>query len=287
MGSAIACRLFMANMRNIVMMEIPHSRAVRREVSFCEALYEGSKTVEGVEAVKAGTVEDIRMAWANGKIAVAVDPGWKYIAKIKPDVIIDAILAKKNLGTFRNEAPVVIGLGPGFDAGNDVDFAIETNRGHNLGRIITKGRAEPNTGIPGSIGGYTAERVLRAPIRGVFNAMHAIGDIVKPGDLVGVVDDEDVRTVVGGVIRGLIRPGTEVSEGLKLGDIDPRGNRDYCNTISDKARAIAGAALEAVLRKLETGNWKLETGNWKLETENRKPIIQKLPSGLPRMLCEN
>ncbi|MCP4352168.1 MAG: EF2563 family selenium-dependent molybdenum hydroxylase system protein [Desulfobacterales bacterium] len=271
MSSAVACRLFMANMRNIVMMEIPHPRAVRRGVSFCEALYEGNKTVEGIEAVKADTVEEIRMAWANGKIAVVTDPKWTYIEKIKPDVIIDAILAKKNLGTFQGEAPVVIGLGPGFDAGMDVDFAIETNRGHNLGRIITKGRAEPNTGIPGSISGYAAERVLRAPVKGVFNTVRTIGDTVKAGDLVGGVNGADVRTVVSGVIRGLIRPGSEVSEGLKLGDIDPRGNKDYCNTISDKARAIAGSVLEAVLRgKFETGNWKLETGNWKLETGNWK-----------------
>ncbi|MCP4106820.1 MAG: EF2563 family selenium-dependent molybdenum hydroxylase system protein [Desulfobacteraceae bacterium] len=271
MSSAVACRLFMANMRNIVMMEIPHPQAVRREVSFCEALYEGNKTVEGIEAVKADTVEEIRLAWTNGKIAVVTDPKWTYIEKIKPDVIIDAILAKKNLGTFQGEAPVVIGLGPGFDAGRDVDFTIETKRGHNLGKIITKGRAEPNTGIPGSIIGYAAERVLRAPVKGVFNTVRTIGDTVKAGDLVGIVDSADVRTLVSGVIRGLIRPGSEVSEGLKLGDIDPRGNKDYCNTISDKARAIAGAVLEAVLRgKFETGNWKLETGNSELETWNSK-----------------
>ena len=249
MASAVAWRLYMANMRRIFMMETRHPLAVRREVSFCEAIYDVSKRVEEVEAVRSDSVEQIKRIWDDGKIAVIKDPEWTTKGKIRPEVVVDAILAKKNLGTTMNEAPLVIGLGPGFDAGHDVHMVIETNRGHNLGRIITSGCAEPNTGIPGNIGGYTAERVLRAPINGVFQAKMAISDPVKKGDIVGFVEGSEIRSKINGVIRGLIRSNMSVKQGLKLGDIDPRGNPSYCVTISDKARAIAGAVLEAVLRK--------------------------------------
>ena len=166
----------------------------------------------------------------------------------QPDVVIDAILAKKNLGTHKNEAPLVIGLGPGFVAKQDVHMVIETNRGHNLGRIITSGSAEPDTGIPGSINGYTEERVLRAPCDGEFNARRSIGDSVKRGDAIGTVAQEPVVAKIDGVIRGLIRSSANVNRGLKIGDIDPRGRVDYCATISEKARAIGGSVLEAILR---------------------------------------
>ena len=155
------------------------------------------------------------------------DPQWKILEKIKPDVVVDAILAKKNLGTNENEAELVIGLGPGFSAGKDVHLVIETNRGHHLGRIIASGAAEPNTGIPGSIGGYAAERVLRAPAGGKFNAQKKIGDKVKKDDVVGLVEKEKVNAGIGGILRGLIRSGNNVSKGLKLGDIEPRGEGSY------------------------------------------------------------
>jgi xanthine dehydrogenase accessory factor len=223
--------------------------AVRREVSFCETIYNESKKIEGVEAVKSNSVEEIKRGWGNGKIAVIIDPEWKAKEKIQPDVMVDAILAKKNLGTTMEDALLVIGLGPGFDAGRDVHMVIETNRGHNLGRIITSGCAELNTGIPGNIGGYTAERVLRSPINGVFQTRMAIGDLVKKGDIVGFVEGSKIQSKINGVIRGLIRSNIRVKQGLKLGDIDPRGNPSYCYTISDKARAVSGAVLEAILRK--------------------------------------
>jgi xanthine dehydrogenase accessory factor len=169
------------------------------------------------------------------------------VNKLKANVVIDAILAKKNLGTHINEAEMVIALGPGFVAGKDAHVVIETNRGHNLGRLIFSGPAAQNTGIPGVIGGYSIERVLRAPAAGRFVAKKRICDIVQAGDCIGTVQGQSVKAEIGGVIRGLIKDGSPVSRGLKIGDIDPRGQTGYCNTISDKARAIGGAVLTAIM----------------------------------------
>ena len=248
MASAAALRLFRANIRLIVMLDIPRPLAVRRLVSFCEAILDQRQTVEGVEAVAVRNADEVRPAWQRGKIAVAADPRWRLIDALRPDVVVDATLAKKNLGTAMDDAPLVIGLGPGFTAGRDVHMVVETNRGHDLGRIITRGAAAPNTGIPGDISGYRTERVLRSPAGGIFKAHLSIGAMVSPGDLVGTVAGKHVRAGIGGVLRGLIRSGTSVSSGLKIGDIDPRGEISYCSTISDKARAISGSVLEAVLR---------------------------------------
>ncbi len=248
MASAVAWRLFMANIRNIVMLEVPEPVAVRRRVSFCEAVYDGIQTVEGVRAVRADNVDSVRSLWNQGKIAVVVDPEWKMQRQIRPDVVVDAILAKRNLGTSISEAQLVIALGPGFWAGCDAHYVIETNRGHNLGRIIESGSAEPNTGIPGSIDGYTVERVLRATETGVFTQCGEIGNSVQCGDIIGRVNGTDVTASIGGVLRGLIRSGTYVSRKMKIGDIDPRGDAAACHTISDKARAIAGSVLEAIFR---------------------------------------
>ncbi len=248
MASAVAWRIYMSNIRQILMLESASPQAVRREVSFCEAVHDGRKTVEGVEANRADNDDEAREAWRKGKIAVVADPEWKMLDRLQPNVVIDAILAKKNLGSHLHEAPLVIGLGPGFVAGHDVHFVIETNRGHNLGRIMTSGTAEPNTGIPGPIGGYTAERVLRAPCDGEFKASCSIGNLVKKGDRVGTVAADAVLANIDGVLRGLIRSSSRVHRGLKLGDIDPRGDVDYCHTISDKARTISGSVLETILR---------------------------------------
>ncbi len=248
MASAVAWRIYKSNIRQILMLEAPSPQAVRREVSFCEAVLDGRQTVEGIEACKADNDTAVSEAWAREQIAVVVDPVWKMLDRFEPHVVIDAILAKKNLGTNMDEAPLVIGLGPGFVAGQDVHFVIETNRGHNLGRVISSGAAEPNTGIPGPIGGYTEERVLRAPCDGKFKARCAIGDQVEKGDTVATVAADTVKAEIDGVLRGLIRSPSNVRRGLKVGDIDPRGNVDYCHTISDKARAISGSVLEAILR---------------------------------------
>ena len=248
MASAVAWRLFMANLKKIFMMETANSLAVRRAVSFCEAVHEGKKEVEGVEGVLAENPDEVIATWRKEKIAVIVDPAWRTLKSIRADAVVDAILAKKNLGTSIDDGSMVIGLGPGFTAGHDVDMVIETNRGHNLGRILTSGEAEPNTGVPGPIEGYDQERVLRAPANGEFLTPVSIGDLVEKGEIVGSVAGENIAALINGVVRGLIQPRTQVTQGLKVGDIDPRGDTRFCYTISDKARAIAGSVLEAIMR---------------------------------------
>lgn len=248
LASAVAWRLYMANMRKIFMMECTRPLAVRRKVSFCEAVYDGTNEVENVKAVLCHDVDEIKRCWQNDTIAVAVDPTWQMLTQLPAKVMVDAVLAKKNIGTTMDDAQLVIGLGPGFIAGHDVGMVVETNRGHNLGRILTAGSAESNTGIPGNIGGYTKERVLRAPAEGRFRSNKEIGDLVETGEIIGEVDNIGVAAQINGILRGLIRPNSDVLKGLKIGDIDPRGEKDYCYTISDKARAISGSVLEAILR---------------------------------------
>jgi xanthine dehydrogenase accessory factor len=248
MASAVAWRLYMANFKKILMLETANPLAVRREVSFCEALHDGSQSVEGVNAIAAASIEAIHTAWEQGRIAVAADPQWRLLEQVKPQVVVDAILAKKNIGTRMMDAELVIGLGPGFNAANDVHMVIETNRGHDLGRIITAGSAEANTGVPGAIAGFTEERVLRAPAGGKFKTTRSIGDFVVADEIIGTVAGQTVSSRINGVLRGLIRSETTVTRGLKIGDVDPRGQKHYCYTISEKARAIGGSVLEAVLR---------------------------------------
>jgi xanthine dehydrogenase accessory factor len=204
------------------MMDIDKPLAVRRTVSFCEAIYDGTSVVEGIEAVFVENSDDMQAAWEKGQVAVLVDPDWALLARIRPQVVIDAIIAKTNLGTTLEDGSLVIGLGPGFTAGVD-------------------------TGIPGAIGGYTADRVLRAPVTGVFQSERNITDAVTEGDEIGAVAGQPVVAKIDGVIRGLIRPGIMVSKGMKIGDIDPRGQVEYCFSVSEKSRAIGGAVLEAIL----------------------------------------
>lgn len=246
-ATGIACRLYRANFRRILMLETPSPLAVRRQVSFCEAIHDTNMAVEGIEAVRIGDDLERHAAWAAGKIAVLTDPEGESLARCTPDIFIDATLAKRNLGTSITDAPLVIALGPGFQAGTDCHVVIETNRGHDLGRLITTGMAEPNTGIPGTIAGYTKERVLRAPADGLFITDMRIGDLVRKGDVIGRVGTVEVASQLDGIVRGLIRPGSVVRKGLKIGDVDPRGEAGYCDTISEKARALGGAVLEAIL----------------------------------------
>ena len=248
MASAVAWRLYMANIRRICMTELDAPLCVRRTVSFCTVIEDGGAQVEGVEACVARTLAEVEQAWREGKIAVVRQSQWDSIADLTPGIVVDAILAKRNLGTKITDAPLVIALGPSFVAGRDCHLVIETNRGHHLGRIITEGAAEPNTGVPGDIAGHTEARVLRSPADGVFESNRRIGDRIANGDIVGRVGETPVIAAIGGMLRGLIRPSTQVSSGLKLGDIDPRARPDYCHTISDKARAIAGAVIEGVMR---------------------------------------
>jgi len=247
MATGVASRLFRARFRQILMLEIAAPMAVRRHVSFCEAIHDQTMAVEGIEAVRASEDYEVLEAWRTEKIAVRVDPNGESIRRCKADILVDATVAKRNLGTTIAQAPLVIALGPGFVAGKDCHIVVETNRGHNLGTLITEGMAEANTGIPGNIGGFTNERVLRSPSDGLFIAVRQIGDLVRKGDVIGRVGDAEVTAQIDGIIRGLIRPNFHVTTRLKIGDIDPRGNRSYCDTISDKARSIGGAVLEAIL----------------------------------------
>jgi len=247
MASGVAHRLHQSHFK-ICMIEIPHPLAVRREVTFSEAIYEGEKEVEGIRAKLISKLEEVELTWEQGAIPILIDPDAKIARNfLKPDVLVDAIMAKKNLGTQVNDAPLVIGLGPGFTAEKDVHIVIETNRGNNLGKMILKGSAEPDTGIPGEIGGYTIERLLRTMKKGVFHPQRSIGERVNKGAVVAVVEDYPVIAKISGVVRGLLRDGVEVKKGMKVGDIDPRGKREVCFMISDKARAIGGGVLEAIL----------------------------------------
>ncbi|MGE5838362.1 MAG: selenium-dependent molybdenum cofactor biosynthesis protein YqeB [Deltaproteobacteria bacterium] len=247
LASGAAWRLYQSGFR-VVITEIPEPLALRRKVSFCEAVYDGQSVVEGVKAVLVKGPEQVDKVWDQGFIPVLVDPEASCRHAIKPEVIVDAILAKKNLGTSLKDAPLVVALGPGFEAGKDAHFVIETQRGHNLGRIIASGSAAPDTGTPGPVQGITADRVLRAPAGGPWQNAAEIGDMVKKGDLIGTVQGQALHASIDGVLRGLIHPGVTVSKGLKIGDIDPRGNREFCFTISEKALAVAGGILEGILR---------------------------------------
>ncbi|ERK29138.1 selenium-dependent molybdenum cofactor biosynthesis protein YqeB [Clostridium intestinale] len=232
----------------VLVLEIENPTCIRRAVSFSEALFENEIEVEGIKSVRVRNLEEIEDAWKNNKVPVIVDPKGSYINLLKPKAVVDGILAKKNLGTYINMAPITIALGPGFEAGKDVNVVIETNRGHNLGRLIFNGEAQADTGAPGNIGGYTKERVIYGPCDGVINNVREIGDIVKKEEPLAYVGDYIVRATIDGVLRGIIRNNSKVYKGLKIADIDPRlEERKNCFTISDKARTIGGGVLEALI----------------------------------------
>ncbi len=246
MASGIAHRLYRSGITRILMLEAENPLCVRRSVSFCEAVHDGTVEVEKVRARLVPGLSAVLPVWQSGEIAVIVDPAWRSVKDLLPDIVIDAIMAKRNLGTRKDEAPLVIGVGPGFTAPRDVHVVIESNRGHDLGRVIYDGSAEPYTGVPGEIKGQSKERVLRAPVAGRVRQMQQLGNGVKKGDLVLYVGDAPVYAPFDGMLRGLIREMT-VEKGEKVGDVDPRAKREYCFTISEKARGIAGGVLEAVL----------------------------------------
>jgi len=222
LATGVAVRLFRAGFP-VMILEVEHPTVIRLPVSFARAVYEGKVIVEGVEAVLIPSREKAEDTIKQGKIPVLVDPEGSCIKKLSPPVLIDAILAKRNLGTKIAQAPLVVGLGPGFTAGEDVDVVVETMRGHNLGRVYYQGQAAPDTGVPGEVGGESKRRLLRAPAEGKIIPLYKIG-----------------------VLRGLIYSESWVTKGMKVGDIDPRGIREYCFTVSDKARSIGGAVLEAI-----------------------------------------
>lgn len=246
LASGIALRLHRAHLR-VVMTDLPQPTAIRRSVCFSQAIVCGSAVLEGVKAVFASTPQQVQSALQHKQIPVLADPQAECLSWLQPDVLVDAIIAKRNLGTKITDAPLVIGVGPGFCAGEDCHAVVETMRGHTLGRVIREGRALENTAIPGLIGGFAAERVLRAPADGVFRQQLQIGDPVQAGDVAGTVNGQPMRCTVAGVLRGILADGTPVFAGMKAGDVDPRGDRSACLTASDKAIAIGGGVLQAIL----------------------------------------
>ena len=255
LATGVVQKFFRAGFR-VVVLETNTPTAIRRSVSLSEAVYDRVATVEDMVCRKVSGINELEECWKKGEIPLLVDPCGKYIEVIKPSVVIDAIMAKKNMGTSINMADITIALGPGFNAGKDVHAVIETLRGHDLGRLILQGSAKPDTGVPGVIKGESIRRVIHAPVSGKIVHKNQIGSIVEQGDVLfsiveigeeGIAETSvDVKAPMSGLLRGLIREGIQVYNGMKVADIDPRVDID-CNTISDKARCIAGSVLEAIL----------------------------------------
>ncbi len=254
LATGVIVRLVNCGFR-VLVTECEQPSAIRRQVALSEAVYDGSATVEGVTCRRIADAAQAERVWAEGAVPLLVDAGADCIETIRPVVVVDAILAKRNLGTHRGMAPITVALGPGFTAGADVDAVIETMRGHDLGRILYTGAAQPNTGVPGLIAGHDLDRVIHAPasgrLRPAFDAAGqeiGIGSLVRQGDLLAYIGDTPVIATLDGVVRGLIRADFAVTKGLKIADIDPRiEQKKNCNTISDKARNIAGGVVEAIL----------------------------------------
>lgn len=232
----------------VVALETTKPTAIRRYVAFCEAVYDGQMTIDNMTARCVSSIEEIEACFKAHELPLVVDQKAELIKVLKPQVVVDAILAKKNFGTTIGMAPLVIGLGPGFTAKKDVDIVIETMRGHQLGKIITEGSAQPNTGIPGVIAGFGKERVIHAPAAGILTSVAKISDVVSKGQTIAYIGETPVASTLDGVLRGLIRDGFDVPKGMKIADIDPRiTEQQNCFSISDKARTIAGSVLQAIL----------------------------------------
>ncbi len=247
-ASAVAHKLARAHFK-ICLTEIPQPLAVSRGVAFCEAIYDGEKEVEGVIARRITSAEEIVSIWKEAKLPILVDPEANIRNWLHPDILIDAIMAKRNLGTKITDATLVIGLGPSFHVGRDVHIIVETNNSENLGKVILEGEAETDTGIPLTIRGLTQERVLHSPEKGLFLASKQIGDIVTAGEVVASVDRHPVKAEIDGVVRALLRNNIKVAKGTKLGEIDPSDCQEVGYSIRPRMRAIAGGVLEAILMR--------------------------------------
>lgn len=245
-ASGAAMRLWRCGI-DVVMTDLARPTAIRRTVAFSNAIVHGETTVEGLRAVRAENAAEAKKLLREGSLPVLADPECACREELAPDALVDAILAKRNLGTKIDDAPIVVGIGPGFTAGEDCHAVVETMRGHTLGRVIYSGSALPNTNIPGLIGGFTGERVLRAPDDGIFHQLLDIGAMVQAGDVAGEVNGKPMICTISGVVRGMLADGTPVFKGMKSGDVDPRGEISYCQTASDKAIAIGGGVLQAIL----------------------------------------
>lgn len=255
-ASGVILRLYNSGFK-ILALEVDKPSAIRRSVSFSECIYKGIHKVENIISRKVETLEEIEKCWENFEIPVAIDPSGKWIKEISPKIVVDAILAKKNLGTTRNMGKLTIGLGPGFYAGKDVDIVIETMRGHKLGQILENEEALKNTGTPGEIKGVSKERVIYSEISGIFKEKKSIGDLVEKDEILGYIDNQPVYATIKGILRGIIPTGYVIKKGLKIADIDPREEeKENCDTVSDKARALGGSVLEIILKKIIEGERK-------------------------------
>lgn len=255
LATGTAVRLYRAGFP-VVMTDIAQPTAVRRTVAFSQCMYDGVAEVEGITARRAANGEEASAMLAAGEIPVLVDPEARILDELPFGAVVDAILAKRNLGTSLTDAPIVLALGPGFTAGVDCHGVVETMRGHDLGRLILEGSAIPNTGVPGDVGGYTRERIIRAPADGPFEPVARIGQKVELGDVVAKVNGVPVAAQLTGIVRGVLPAGIPVTKGMKSGDIDPRCEVRHCFTVSDKARAIGGGVLEGLLYfGRRTGLW--------------------------------
>lgn len=245
-ATGICHRLFQAGF-NVLILDIEEPTTIRRIVAFSEAIYSREIEVEGVRAVHVKGIEDIYHEINKGNIPVYIDPTGEVIEELSPLAVVDSILAKKNLGTNMDMAPITIGVGPGFEAGKDVDLVIETKRGHYLGKVIYEGSTIPNTSIPGNILGHTEDRKITASAEGEVKPLVEIGDMVEKGQVICRVGETDVVAKISGIVRGMIIEGISVTKGYKIGDIDPRGDRENVYTISEKARAVGGGVLEGIM----------------------------------------
>ncbi len=248
-ASAVAHRLFTAGYL-VVILEVPQPLTVRRGMAYASAVYEGRVILDGVSAEYVKDVERIpELLRSRVAIPVVAGADEEILTALAPRVIVDARLRKKERSaSWATDAPLVIGLGPGFTAGVEAHVVIETNRGPNLGRIITEGEADPYTGEPIEIAGHSKDRYLYAPRAGTFRTLLDLGKQVEVGQVVGSVEGEPVIAKVGGIIRGIVKDGLGVQAGAKLVDIDPRGDPTYLSELSKKAWTIADAVL-TVIRK--------------------------------------
>jgi xanthine dehydrogenase accessory factor len=253
LASGIALRLHHVGL-NVVITELERPMAVRRLVSFAEAVYAGETTVEDVTARRVTDPGDslkVLQLLSKGRIPVLIDPEATSAQLLHPTVIVDARMTKKAPEPLHHTARLYIGIGPGFIAGDNCHAVIETNRGHLLGRVIWQGAAIPDTGLPGKVGEETEKRVIRSPANGKLTSAVKMGEHVEEGQVVGVVDGNAVTARLTGVLRGLIHPDVELSKGMKIGDVDPRDDPSICSLVSEKSLAIGGGVLEAILSRPE------------------------------------
>jgi len=255
LATGIGYRLNRAGFKLLV-IEKPEPTAIRRTVSFASAIYQDNIEIEGVKAMKINSPRELKLSWSKNKVPVTTTDQTALLTSFQPDIIIDGRMLKESTDQTIDEASLVIGIGPGFKINQNCNLAVETNRGHHLGRVIYEGSTAKNTGSPGNVNGYTDERVIHAPEAGIFQSDYQIGQKIKSGAIIGKINNKPLKAEIDGVIRGLLKPGIKITAGTKLADIDPRSKKDYCYYISDKALAIAGGVLEAIFYWYNSDNMK-------------------------------